>query len=143
MILILYETFNNYYTITFLAMFNLMFGLLMSTLTFAEHGGHKFAAKHPYVFKDEVANMRIATNQDGLTEHEKDCQENIREALVVDKAIDEIDKLDPQEWRQWNHIGLNKYFHKQMNSVFFNNAINEMQLKKLLFNKNYEDFTLP
>jgi len=32
---ILFETFMNYYTITFLAMFNLMFGLLMSTLTFA------------------------------------------------------------------------------------------------------------
>ena len=54
MSLILTETFKIDYTITFLAMFNLMFGLLMSTLTFAEHAGHKFAAKHPYRFKDEI-----------------------------------------------------------------------------------------
>jgi len=69
MMSILIESFLNADTITFLAMFNLMFGLLMSTLTFAEHAGHQFAAEHPYLFKDE-----IATNQDGLTEHEKVCQ---------------------------------------------------------------------
>jgi len=52
MLCILYETFKKDSTISFLTMFNLMFGLLMSTLTFAEHAGHKFAAKHPYFFKD-------------------------------------------------------------------------------------------
>jgi len=53
-----------------------MFGLLMSTLTFAEHAGHKFAAKHPYHFKEQLA--VVATNDDGLTEHEKECQKYIR-----------------------------------------------------------------
>jgi len=62
MILILFETFTNDDTITFMAMFNLMFGLLMSTLTFAEHAGHKFAAKHPYRFKDQITKETIATN---------------------------------------------------------------------------------
>jgi len=76
--LILIETFLNDDTITFLAMFNIMFGLLMSTFTFAEHGGHKFAAKHPYLFKDEITEETIATNEDGLTEHEKECQRYIR-----------------------------------------------------------------
>ena len=86
MCLILTETFQNDYTINFLAMFNLMFGLLMSTLTFAEHAGHKFAAKHPYRFKDEITEETIATNEDGLTEHEKECQGYIRK-YVVAKAI--------------------------------------------------------
>jgi len=73
------ETFKNDYTITFMATFNLSFGLLMSTLTFAEHAGHKFAAKHPYLFKEEFSKMRIATNDDGLTMREKECQKFIRE----------------------------------------------------------------
>jgi len=51
MLLILYESFKKGDTINSMAMFNLMFGLLMSSLTFAEHAGHKFAAKHPYRFK--------------------------------------------------------------------------------------------
>jgi len=33
-------------------------------------------------------------------------------------------------------------FQKQFNSVFFNKATDEKQLKKLLFGKSYEDFTL-
>jgi len=86
----------------------------MSTLTFAEHAGHKFAAKHPYRFKDEINKDTIATNQDGLTEHEKECQKNIR--MAVAKAIKQIDDLDPQEWRQYNRVGLDKLFHKQINS---------------------------
>jgi len=85
MLCILYETFKKDSTISFLTMFNLMFGLLMSTLTFAEHAGHKFAAKHPYRFKDEITEDTIATNQDGLTEHEKECQKSIRKAVA--KAI--------------------------------------------------------
>jgi len=103
MCFILFETFMNYYTITFLAMFNLMFGLLMSTLTFAEHAGHQFAAKHPYFYEDEVA-----TNQDGLTEHEKVCQGFIRREVIAKV----IEQTDPQEWRQNNHIGLDKFFQK-------------------------------
>ena len=69
MCLILYETFNDDDTISFMAMFNVMFGLLMSTLTFAQHTGHKLAAKHPYHYKDEIARI-----QEGLTDHEKECQ---------------------------------------------------------------------
>jgi len=78
MFLILTETFKKDFTISFLTMFNVMFGLLMSTLTFAEHGGHQFAAKHPYRFKAQITKETIATNQDGLTEHEKECQKYIR-----------------------------------------------------------------
>lgn len=62
MCLILFETFQDDDTVTFIAMFNFMFGLLTSTLTFSEHVGHRFAAKHPYVFADEVA-----INAQGLT----------------------------------------------------------------------------
>jgi len=135
MILILYETFANDDTITFLAMFNVMFGLLMSTLTFAEHAGHQFAAKHPYLYK-----AQIATNEDGLIEHEKECQISIREA--VDKVIEQI---DPQEWRQMNQKGSldDEYFQKQINSVLFKNATDEKQLKKLLSIQKNEAFTLP
>jgi len=86
MISILIESFLDADTITFLAMFNLMFGLFMSTLTFAEHAGHKFAAKHPYRFKDEINKESIAINEDGLTEHEKECQRAIRRYAVA-KAI--------------------------------------------------------
>ena len=141
MCFILFETFMNYYTITFLAMFNLMFGLLMSTLTFAEHAGHKFAAKHPYHFKVQITKETIATNEDGLTKFEKEWQNLIRK-YVVAKVIKQIDDLNPQEWREWNRRGLDKLFHDQINSVIFNKAIDEKQLKKLFFNKSYEDFTL-
>jgi len=135
MILILYETFTHDDTINFLAMFNVMFGLVMSTLTFAEHAGHKFAAEYPYLYK-----AQIATNEDGLTEHEKECQKYIRD-YVVAKVIEQI---DPQEWRQINQKGgLDKYLQKQINSVLFKNATDEKQLKKLLSIQNYEAFTLP
>jgi len=83
MLLILYESFKKGDTINSMAMFNLMFGLLMSTLTFAEHAGHKFAAKHPYRFKVEITEETIATNDDGLTEHEKECQGYIRKHVVA------------------------------------------------------------
>jgi len=123
---ILFETFMNYYTITFLAMFNLMFGLLMSTLTFAKHGGHKFAAKYPYLYRDQ-----IAANEDGLTEHEKECQEYIRERVVA-KVIEQI---DPQEWRQLNQKGGldDKFFVRQIHYFLINNTIDEKQLKKILY----------
>ena len=45
MCLIMIESFLIDDTIGFMAMFNFMFGLLMCTLTFGEHIGHKFAAK--------------------------------------------------------------------------------------------------
>lgn len=54
MSLVLYETFDKDDTVTFLAMFNVMFGLMMSSLTFSEHIGHRFAAKYTYVFADEI-----------------------------------------------------------------------------------------
>ena len=54
MCLILYETFQRNDTVTFLAMFNVMFGLMMCTLTFSEHVGHKLAARYPYVFVDQI-----------------------------------------------------------------------------------------
>jgi len=67
--LIMLEAFNKDDTIDFMAMFNFQFGLLMCTLTFAEHIGHKFAAKHPYIFRNE-----IVKNDTGLTEEEKEFQ---------------------------------------------------------------------
>jgi len=54
-----------------------------------------------------------------------------------------IEQTDPQEWRQNNHIGLDKFFHEQINSVIFRNATDEKQLRKLLFAKSYEALTLP
>jgi len=83
MSLILKETFKKDSTITSLTMFNVMFGLLMSTLTFAEHAGHQFAAKHPYRFKAQITKKTITTNKDGLTEHEKECQKYIRDEVVA------------------------------------------------------------
>jgi len=136
MILILTETFTNDDTITFLAMFNLMFGLLMSTLTFAEHAGHQFAAKYPYLYRDE-----IATNVDGLTEHEKKCQYYIRNYGVA-KVIEQI---DPQEWRQMNQKGGldDKFFIRKIHTFLSKNAIDEKQLKKLLSIQKNEAFSLP
>jgi hypothetical protein len=69
---------------------------------------------------------------------------DIFENMLLPKQSNKLVILDPQEWRQWNRRGLDKLFHKQImiNSVFFNKAIDEKQLKKLLFNKSYEDFTL-
>ena len=76
MFLVLLETFHNDNTVTFIAMFNVTFGLLMSTLTFAEHIGHKFAAKYPYVFKADFDEM-IKQNSKTLTWNEKKLREAI------------------------------------------------------------------
>ena len=65
MCLILYETFQRNDTVTFLAMFNVMFGLMMCTLTFSEHVGHKLAARYPYVFIGQLKakqNLSVAVH---------------------------------------------------------------------------------
>ena len=76
MFLVLLETFHNDNTVTLIAMFNVTFGLLMSTLTFAEHIGHKFAAEYPFVFKAEYDEI-IKKKSEGLTEDEKNLQDAI------------------------------------------------------------------
>lgn len=43
MMLILYESFSKDYTVSFLAMFNVGFGLIMCTITFAERVVQRFA----------------------------------------------------------------------------------------------------
>ena len=70
MFLVLLETFHNDNTVTFNAMFNVTFGLLMCTLTFAEHIGHKFAEKYPYIFKAEYDEI-LKKKHEGLENDER------------------------------------------------------------------------
>jgi hypothetical protein len=74
MALILFETFHKPGTHTFLSMFNVIFGLVTCTLTFAEHAGHRFVAKHPYMFKDELDAL-LSRPTKGLTKVEKEWRE--------------------------------------------------------------------
>ena len=93
---VLIETFSKDDTVTFLAMFNVMFGLMMCTLNFSEHVGHRFAAKYSYVFKDE-----FASDIKGLTVDEKKLQVALRRSFEL-----KLKNLDPQEWRRKNQKGL-------------------------------------
>ena len=81
MALILYETFYKDDTVGFLAKFNIFFGLAMSTLTFAEDIGHKFAAGYPYVYKSQ-----FEKNTKGLSGDEKILQTQIWP--FIDKSLD-------------------------------------------------------
>jgi hypothetical protein len=77
------ESFLKDDTIDFMAMFNFLFGLLMCTLTFGEHIGHKFAAKHPYIFRND-----IVLDKTDLTEEEPDFQFRIWD--LKDLALKEV-----------------------------------------------------
>ena len=83
MCLIMIESFLIDDTIGFMAIFNFMFGLLMCTLTFGEHIGHKFAAKYPYIFRNE-----IVKDTTGLTKEEADFQGFV--LSLIDPALKEL-----------------------------------------------------
>jgi hypothetical protein len=100
-----------------MAMFNVLFGLLMCTLTFAEHIGHRFAAKHPYFFTNE-----LIKDDTGLTEDERYFQDCIK--TIMEKALEKANP-NPQEWRQFNHKGLNKYLAKAINKYMECEAVDD------------------
>ena len=76
--------------VTFQAMFNVMYGLMMCSLNFSEHVGHRLAARYPYVFRDE-----FAINTKGLNEYEKnELQVALRESVGT-----KLKYTDPQKWR--------------------------------------------
>ena len=52
--IILEETCFTGHTISFIAQVKLVGGLISSSLTFAEHIGYSLAAKHPYIFKQQI-----------------------------------------------------------------------------------------
>ena len=67
MFLVLIETFDQKQTITAIQSFNVLFGLLMSIITFANHAGTYLATKYQYVHFKDLSN----SSDEGLSDDEK------------------------------------------------------------------------
>ena len=76
MTLVLVETFCKDDIVTFQPMFTVFYGLMMCSLNFSAHVGHRFAANYPYVFQNE-----FAIHTKGLNEDEKNLQVVLRDLV--------------------------------------------------------------
>ena len=112
-------------------MFNITFGLITCTLTFAEHIGHKFAAKYQYVYSqdfektiksmignDDDGNDNDSNDDDWLTNEERKFRTKI---LILDRikkifSQDSLNYLDTHEYKQMNKEGFDKFIFKQLKS---------------------------
>ena len=91
----------------------------MCTLNFSEHVGHNFAAKYPYVFKDE-----FASDTKGLNEYER----NVLQVALRKYVEFKLNHTDPQEWRRQNQNGLiRKFMQKRINFQMLGNMFEEQQ----------------
>lgn len=121
--LVLYEVFKMGTTITFVQMFNPIFGLLMAVLTFSANVGHNFRAEYPYVFYNDFKytlpeELQLKGQLAKYNEALKD---------VVQKIEDD---LTSEEWQQISRLNSGT----KLLSKAFNLKNQEKYLNKLLFN---------
>ena len=121
--LVLYEVFKMGNTITFVQMFNPIFGLLMAVLTFSANVGHHFRAEYPYVFYNDFK----YTIPEELQLKGQLAKYN--EALK-DVVLKTEDDLTSEEWQQISRLNSGT----KLVSKAFNLKNQEKYLNKLLFN---------
>lgn len=82
MMLVLYESFVQGTTITFIQMFNPIYGLFMSVITFSAYVGHLFKAEYEYVYFDDF--RFTLTNELGMPDNGAQARfhNSIKEAVL-------------------------------------------------------------
>ena len=68
-----------------------IFGLLSATLTFANHTGSQFKAKHPYVYYD---NFKNKVPDSLTTEEEKKWHKEFKQIITANEA-----NISPEMWQ--------------------------------------------
>jgi len=129
MFLVLIETFDQKQTITAIQSFNVLFGLLMSIVTFAEHAGTLLAAKYQYVHFKDLSN----SSDEGLSDDEWEFKKELNEVFQNHLK----DYIDPEEYFKMSRENA---FYKLFNKMF-GTALSPEECDRILFPRG-EQFPL-